>query len=155
MNANERRFLCLFKNGFCNNLSRKLQEEKIRFFFIKKPRPEVERGLRQNLRPESLFARSLGCLERVDFRFGFCNDRDNMGGHVAISGFPFYRGFGAGRTKPAGRKFNRAVTTVAFFYDFTADAPCVRASFCGHKRTFHPFSDCCADHRAYLLRASL
>ena len=89
---------------------------------------------------------ALGGFQRVDLGFGSGRRCRDMGGQVAIAGFPLDRRLRTGAAIPAGLNFGCAAAPLAGLDYFMAESSVVTAPFGGHKSTFVTFADGLADH---------
>ena len=85
----------------------------------------------------------------LGFRFG---DQTDMGGHVAVSDFPFQAWVWATGAIGSRWKLDGAVTPPAGFHYFQASAAVVGASRLGHKGAVGPLSNRRANHFHHLIK---
>lgn len=94
---------------------------------------------------------SFGCLDGIDFLlFGFSSSLD-MGGHIAVAGFPFQGRVWCGNAIHAGGIFRQSLASHAFIHNRQAVAFIIAAAGGCHEYAVIPFSNSRTDHDTIFL----
>ena len=110
-----------------------------------KPRPNRGRGFYDSI-SNRLSAFSFGCLERIDFCFGFIGFNGYVSGQITIAVFPLNGGIRTGTAVPATGKLGTPFAAIALVDDLVTDATVVGAALGRHKGALRTFFNCCAIH---------
>jgi hypothetical protein len=94
---------------------------------------------------------ALGSFEGIDFLLVVGGGPTDVGGQIAVTGFPLGGGFGACAAEPAGVKGDLTAAAITCVYGFMADTAVVRAAISGHKWAFLIFANGCTKQGYHLL----